>query len=158
MREAIQHQQMLTSAFRLRVDINWQRHTAAKLAHRDMHLQVIERDHEIAAFIELRIIRGAPSIPAPAALYGVVQEVYVSPQMRRTGLATQLLRDAHGWFTAHRIATVRAAIWHDNNSSLNLFQNAGYEIDEWALRHVAPQPEMAPHVKRDDKGRLPHTQ
>lgn len=147
LRDAIHYQQTMTSAFRLRTEINWQAHCTAKLAHPDIHFRLVELDHDIVAFIELRVFhsptqpgrwpwvrwwRGRPKPDVPPA-YGVVQDIYVSPQLRRRGLASILLQDAHCWFNAQHVTHVRAAIWHENHGSFKLFQEAGYEIDAKVL-------------------------
>ncbi len=150
LRDHIHHQQTLTSAFQLRSDINWQAHTTAKLGHRDIHMRVIEQDRYPAAFVELRVIRFSGQAwprsfarlwrgrheSSPSPPYGVLQDVYVSPQLRRRGLAAALLQDAHRWFNAQGVTQVRAAIWHENHSSLRLFEKTGYEIDERVLRRL----------------------
>lgn len=53
-----------------------------------------------------------------------------SPQLRRRGLTSILLRDAHRWFNAQDVTHVRAVIWYEDHASLTLFQDIGYEIDE----------------------------
>ncbi len=148
LRDAIHHQAALADAFRLRPDIDWQVYSAAKLAHPDVHLRVVEQDGQIVAFVELRLIRSSNRLglralaplrcwrlpPASPPPYGIVQDIYISPPLRRRGLASILLQDAHCWFNARGATHVRAAIWQANHGSFQLFQEAGYQMDEWVLQ------------------------
>lgn len=57
-----------------------------------------------------------------------IDDVYVSPQTRGTGVANALMQEAEAWFRSEEVAGVESYIVSGNQQSLSFHQKRGFEI------------------------------
>lgn len=57
-----------------------------------------------------------------------IDDVYVSPETRGTGVANALMQEAEAWFRSEEVAGVESYIVSGNQQSLRFHQKRGYEI------------------------------
>jgi ribosomal protein S18 acetylase RimI-like enzyme len=145
----VRYQRRLARSLHLHTRIDWESYVAAKLRRRDVALLVVERNGRLVGYSELWVMdpdrctlrqRLATALRTPAGWLwanrsmgeriGVLEDIYVLPAWRKTGLALALFEDCAHWFRQQQITRVQGSIWHANEVSLRIADQIGAKVIE----------------------------
>jgi ribosomal protein S18 acetylase RimI-like enzyme len=127
-------------AFNLASGIDWQAYAQSKLNRSGSVLFVAEKNGSPCGYIEARIVaRGSPPShrrlwgrrPAPSLMQprtaGIIEDIFVIPDLRGQGIGRELCARAIAWLTEHRATDIEAGIWAANHVSLAFFERMGFQ-------------------------------
>jgi ribosomal protein S18 acetylase RimI-like enzyme len=66
--------------------------------------------------------------------YGYINNLYIAPERRGTGLGRELMKYADEFFRARGIRRVRLTVTQSNESAVALYRACGYDVDRWEMR------------------------
>jgi RimJ/RimL family protein N-acetyltransferase len=99
----------------------------ALFADENAALFVAESSGKMIGFVLVRI-RQRPGIPiiVPGA-YGVIEDIVVAPEARRSGLGRELIKKAEGWAAGRGVGLVELTVWEFNRGAIRFYESLGYE-------------------------------
>ena len=65
--------------------------------------------------------------------YGYINNVYVAPARRGTGLSRELMQQADTFFRSRNIKKVRLTVTAANNAASRLYERSGYAVTRWEM-------------------------
>ncbi len=163
-RAEAEHQLKAGAGFRMAQNADWAAYVSQRLQRPNGVILVGELNGELVGFVDLRISgKGRPAAPSnqgmlrrllrgwrrtatadQAALVepssaGVIDDIYVVPECRHRGIATDLLRRGVAWLEDRHVSEIEAAIWAGNEASLAFFDKAGFEKARVLVRRKAAE-------------------
>lgn len=148
-RQEFEYQTRFDRAVQPNSDGDWRGFVSGRLALRNVLILVAEEEGHILGYINVRVVqqgqgskigglkaiakrmvhpfqRELESIIQPRR-FGVIEDVYIEPPMRKQGMATELFQRSLQWFKGHQVNEVEATIGVDNEASREYFRNLGFE-------------------------------
>ncbi len=163
-RAEAEHQLKVGAGFRMAGNADWAAYISQRLKRPNGVILVAELNGELVGFVDLRIAgKGRPAAASnegrlrrlllgwrrkatadQSALVepssaGVIDDIYVVPQCRNRGIATDLLRRGVAWLEDRQVSEIEAAIWAGNEASLAFFNKAGFEKARVLVRRKAAE-------------------
>ena len=163
-RAEAEHQLKAGAGFRMAQNADWAAYVSQRLQRLNCVILVGELNGELVGFVDLRIAnKGRPAAASSegrlrrlllgwrrkaaadqAALVepssaGVINDIYVVPECRHRGIATELLRQGVAWLEDRHVSEIEAAIWAGNEASLAFFNKAGFEKARVLVRRKAAE-------------------
>lgn len=65
--------------------------------------------------------------------YGYVNNVYVPPSRRGSGLSKELVKQGEEWFRSRSIKRVRLTVTETNEAAIAVYRSCGYAVDRWEM-------------------------
>ncbi len=146
-RQATEYNVSHIGHYELNHDFDWLAYTEAKLRNRNEHIFVAENNNRaLAGFIDSRIVRyphpsgkksmfsfvckgpGAENLsPIKPLKWGVIDECYVIPSLRRQGIGSHLVTKAIAWFKAENIGRIELSVVAENTYGEAFWKKYGFE-------------------------------
>ncbi len=162
-RAEAEHQLKAGAGFRMAQNADWSAYVGQRLQRPNCVILVGELNGELVGFVDLRIAnKGRPAASSEGRLRrlllgwrrkaaadqaalvepssaGVIDDIYVVPECRHRGIATDLLRRGVAWLEDRHVSEIEAAIWAGNEASLAFFDKAGFEKARVLVRRKAAE-------------------
>ena len=143
-REEMILQQQLARFYRLRPDVDWAEFIVSRLVHPNCTVLVAEMEGRLAGYVlvdagqthGLAAARGPVRPARNSGRPGLIEDIYVVPDLRGRGLATALSQKSFVWLWERRVSGVRAAIWASNTASRGLSDRLGFQTAGVILRRA----------------------
>lgn len=109
---------------------NYLRHMVVKAKNPKATLLVAEDDKkELAGFVYGEMPKPSPEMTKVGKKYGVVHEIYVSPDFRKHGLGKDLMSAVEGFFTKNHCEFILLNdVHHRNTPAVKLYEKLGYHV------------------------------
>jgi ribosomal protein S18 acetylase RimI-like enzyme len=155
-RREAEYQRTITKDFELEPGADWSAYVAMKIQRPNGTVLIAECKNATSelvpiGFIDIRIVqrhgaqtgqrsksatnwrcllrktpvRASNPVVRPRST-GFIDDIFVEPDFRRQGVATQLLQGALKWFVQQGVSQVEAAIWSSNQASQDFFCKFGF--------------------------------
>jgi len=130
----------------LNVDEDWSRYFTGMLRSDGIHVLVAELDGEVVGFVVGRVnqtgrsdlvhkvgkfvrkaLRQLPPDIVKSRRVGVVEEIYVDPDIRGVAVAYDLVDELMTWFKLQGLAAIEGHMWARNQTQLRLAKYMGFE-------------------------------
>ena len=130
----------------LNVDADWSRYFTGMLRNEGIRALVAEQDGKVVGFIVGRVnqtgqsdfvhrigkfvrkaMRQLPPDIVKSRRVGVVEEIYVDPEIRGAAIAYDLIDELMVWFKLQGLAAVEGHMWARNQTQLRLAKYMGFE-------------------------------
>jgi len=86
---------------------------------------VAEKDNKIVGFITYEIEEN-DYMDAKITKYGVIVEMFVDPEYRKQGIATQLMNEVESYFLQEGLSHVEIQLSTSNKPAMRLYEGNGY--------------------------------
>jgi ribosomal protein S18 acetylase RimI-like enzyme len=151
-RQNIEFHQSIACYWEIRPNFDWATYTQEKLESQNRLILIVETSQYLAGFIELRIIdyplkRGRSSIlqriyprlakrissPVKPQRWGVIEECFVIPSLRKQGIGTQLVASASKWFKSRNIRRIEISMASQNTQAKVFWKSLGFKLYRLSL-------------------------
>jgi ribosomal protein S18 acetylase RimI-like enzyme len=138
----------LSGRFRVRPGFDWATLVRTLVAAPERRVFVARAEGRLEGFVHLhtrglapaprpswrrrvaaRLRRRRPPAPADAVVtapVGMIEDCFVRPELRRRGVATELVRHAVGWLAENGVARVDLMVEADNAPGLAFWESLGF--------------------------------
>jgi GNAT superfamily N-acetyltransferase len=103
-----------------------------KVADRNRMIVAARIDGAPVGFVEG--LTRAPAVYAPAGLNGFVAHIYVTPEVRGTGVAQRLVADLLDWFRERTVTTVGLQVIDGNDGAVRFWRSQGFVSEFLQMR------------------------
>ena len=120
----IERQAMLSPEFRDNDKTMPEQQIRAKLTNKDYRTFIADMDNTVVGYMTVAI--GTSIIPGKTHTEGRICDIYVCPEFRKQGIATEMYKHACQWFkekhcTAHRLTA------YPTNPAIKLYEKWGFK-------------------------------
>ncbi len=99
-----------------------------KLADRDCTILVAEHNHQLCGFVEI-LKRQSKNLPMfRKRQIALIDNIVVSRQHRRQGIATMLINATKAWAKEQKIEEIRLHVFSNNSEAVNFYDSLGFKI------------------------------
>jgi len=145
-RHDVEYHRNIARYYDLAPDFDWAAYTREKLSGRDGMILVGQQGEELGGFIHMRIIDYHPSkehasffqrfrrrsnhrtsLPIKPLRWGVIEECYVMPSLRRQGIGRELTAHAVQWFRRKDISRIELSVLSQNTLGEAFWKENGFE-------------------------------
>ena len=120
-----EHHDQCPDHFKTAQEIEQDKSIARYINAPDCFVLVACIDNDIVGFITAHFCELTSSVSKPIQM-GSVDELYVVPETRKFGIATQLYRDVEKRFDEYGVKQVFVEVWGFNQAALQLYQDFGF--------------------------------
>ena len=150
--QEIEYHQCLAGYYELLPNFAWVAYTEEKLKDHNGVVLVAEYNESLAGFIYIRTIdyrltnryksilqrirsnfKKRTSFPIKPLRWGVIEECYVIPSLRRQGIGSQLVFSAMKWFQSKKIGRIELSYVTKNKEGEAFWRKFGFEIFRLSL-------------------------
>lgn len=97
-------------------------------------LFVAERSASVIAFLRVRDLQTAGGPALLPRRYGVIDELYVDPVARGSGVAHTLIAAAEAWGRDRGVSALEVTVWDFNSDAHRLYEREGFGVLRRYLR------------------------
>jgi GNAT superfamily N-acetyltransferase len=151
-RQNIEFHQAIACNWEILPNFDWVAYTQEKLDSQNRHILVAETSKYMAGFIELRLFdypsnRGHRSIiqrisrhpvkrlssPIKPQRWGIIDDCFVIPSLRKQGIGSQLVLKAVEWFQSRNIKRIEISIVAQNTPAEAFWKSFGFKLFRLSL-------------------------
>lgn len=81
----------------------------------------------LSVFRRLKFVQTKPAFPIKAFEYGIIDNCYVVPELRRQGIGTLLVDEGKSWFRRHNVKRIELGAAAQNTDGLTFWKKTGFE-------------------------------
>jgi ribosomal protein S18 acetylase RimI-like enzyme len=160
-------------------DENWVSALSNQLQNINNRILVAEKDDQLVGFIHFRIVKrgvdvvdgrlkrlikhylGIQGDDSDAIMlpiqYGLIQEIYVSPELRNRGIKKALIEACIEWSRSQQLSELQVELHPEEEQLISFYRNAGFTDSRVTIHRKMPEriPRHKKYIRPADQDDLP---
>ncbi|NVD06598.1 GNAT family N-acetyltransferase [Vibrio sp. JPW-9-11-11] len=133
-----EHHQRCPEHFKSGEEIEQEKSIARYLDDPQCLVLVAIKEAQILGFVTGHFCELISSVSKPVQM-GSIDELYVAPSERQSGVASQLISDLEQRFSDYGVKQIFVEVWHFNHQAVQFYHQAGFEHHiHWLRKAITP--------------------